>query len=236
MNELVTLDEVQRILPKKKGLVTQEAVDILNNSLNDPEFQAEGLIDLSIQYQDVIDNKKYSLVQYLKALKFCTFVNMPNATTLESYKRVFSEKKFVKERWNAPPGSREYKDLTSASSRYKQSELVVSILTVSQLPLHMMFSSERFKALRRLAIEMDEAKLSRDRINAAKELLVVTAPPAQAQLQINIGNKASSALDALNEQLESIASKSISSMKAGNTSLDKLGAMSVEAHVINEDE
>ena len=127
----VTLEELQKTFPARAKTLTQEAVDIINESTNDPEFQGESLLDAANTYQYVLQGKKASIIEYLNALKFCSYLITYEDSSTKAYIRVFSNRDFVKNRMDLPTESNEYKALVSAASRYRQSKLVVEILTGS---------------------------------------------------------------------------------------------------------
>ena len=114
----------------------------------------------------------------------------------EAYKKTFSDRDFVKNRLDIDTDSAEYRELTSAASRYRKSKLVTSILTLSQVPLDLMFTGARYKAVGVLAQVMETARYDRDKINAAKELLAATKGPDNIRMELEVGPSA----DAINQQ------------------------------------
>ena len=60
MGQLITIDEVKQAMPKKKNFITQEAVDIINSSLADPEFQGESLLQTASTYEAVLKGARAS--------------------------------------------------------------------------------------------------------------------------------------------------------------------------------
>ena len=228
MPNLVTIDEVKKAIPSKKNVITQEAVDIINASLTDPEFQGESLIKTAVTYENILKNSRASLPEYLNAIRFCAYMTSNNANATDAYKKVFGDRDFVKNRINLPTDSAKYAELTSAASRYRRTKLVTDILTASQVPLDLLFTGSRYKAIGILADVMENAKYDRDKINAAKELLAATKGPDNIKMELDVGVKESSAIQQLNDQLAEIASRSMKHLEAGSTSLKELGAMKVK--------
>ena len=224
-NKMLTIGEVQRKFPNKKGSITQELVDIINQSVHDPEFQGESLVQTANTYEAVMVRNRAKMTDYLNAIKFVAYLMSMEDNYTEAYKRVFSNRKFVADRIGADTGSAEYRELTSAASRYRKSKLVVDILTVSQAPFDLMFTGARYKAVGVLAEIMMTGRFDRDRINAAKELLAATKGPEQVKIDLDIGVKETSAVQNLNAQLAELANNSLKHLEAGTTSLDKLGSM-----------
>jgi len=242
ITETLTVEDVQKALPSRKGAVTQEVVDVINRAHDEPEFQGETLLQTAVTYEAVMQRNKASIKDYLKAIRFCSYLISMDDNYTEAYKRVFMERAFVKERLHLSTGDSKYNELTSAASRYRRSKLVVDILTMSQVPLDLIFAGARYKAIGVLADTMVTARLDRDKINAAKELLAATKGPENMKIELDVGVKENSAVTQLNEQLAAFADKSLMHLKHETTDLGELGAMKVkdsdilDAEVLNDEE
>lgn len=214
----VTLDDLKKAFPARKSLITQEAVDIINGSLQDPEFQGESLLECAVLYESVLSGKvRASIPEYLNALKFCAYIAVNDDNATEAYKRVFYFRDFVKNRMSFGTDAAAYKELTSAASRYRRSALVTSILTVSQVPFDMLFMGARYKATQVLAELMVTAKLDKDKIAAAKELLAATKGPDKMDIGLTVGPTAA-AIDmqeSLNAQLAALANNQRKMLEGG---------------------
>ena len=228
MGQLLTLDDVKQAMPKKKNYITQEAVDIINASLTEPEFQGESLLQTAATYESVLRNARASVPEYLNAIRFCAYLMTNDSNYTEAYKKVFADREFVRVRANLPTDSAQYGELTSAASRYRRSKLVTDILTASQVPLDLIFTGHRYKAIGVLAEIMESGRYDRDRINAAKELLAATKGPDNVKIELDVGVSESSAVQQLNDQLAEIAGRSLVHLQAGSTNLNELGAMKVK--------
>lgn len=228
MGQLLTLEDVKRALPKKKNYVTQEAVDIINASLNDPEFQGESLLQSASIYEGVLKGARASVPEFLNAVRFCAYMSTNGSNYTEAYKKVFADREFVKTRMGLSTNDPRYAELTSAASRYRRSKLVTDLLTASQVPLDLIFTGHRYKAIGVLAHIMENGKYDRDRINAAKELLASTKGPDNLKIELDVGVSESSAITQLNDQLAEIASRSLKHLEAGSTSLNELGSLKVK--------
>jgi hypothetical protein len=224
-NKDLSIEDLQKALPSKRRLITQEAVDLLNESKDDPEFQGESLLKTATTYESVLQRNKASIPEYLNAIKFCAYLTTNDENFTEAYKKVFMDRKFVQERMQQPTGTTKYKELTAAASRYRKSKLVVDILTLSQVPLDLMFTGQRYKALGVLAQVMETGKLDRDRINAAKELLAATNGPENVKIELDVGVKEDSAVQQLNEQLAVMAARQKNMLEAGASKLEDFGNM-----------
>jgi len=236
MSKELTLSEVKQAMPLRKGSITQEAVDIINASVNDPEFQGESLVQTAAIYDSVLKGARASVPEYLNAIRFCAYMSTNNSNYTEAYKKVFSNRDFVQQRINLPTDDPRYGELTSAASRYRRTKLVTDILTASQVPLDLIFTGHRYKAIGVLADVMENGKYDRDKINAAKELLAATKGPDNMKIELDVGVSESSAVQQLNDQLAEIAGRSLKHLEAGATSLNELGALKVKDDDIIEGE
>lgn len=229
----VTKEDIQRNLPLRKNAITDEIVDIINKSQTEPEFQGESLLQTAITYEKVLTQNKVSMKEYLNAIKFCAYLVSMDDNITEAYKKVFAERKFVQDRMGISTADPKYNELTSAASRYRRSKVVVDILTVSQVPMHLMFTGMQYEAVGVLYEVMKTARQDRDKINAAKELLAATKAPEGMKIELDVGIKENSAVQQLNEQLASFASTSLTHLQHGTTDLGKLGSMKPKSDIID---
>jgi hypothetical protein len=234
MGSLTTLEDMKNLIPSKKGIMTQEAVDIINSSVNEPEFQGESLLQTASIYESVLKGSRASVSEYLNAIRFCAYISTNDSNYTEAYKKVFNDREFVKLRINVPTDDPKYAELTSAASRYRRSKLVVDILTVTQVPLDMIFSGHRYKAIGVLAEVMEFGRYDRDRINAAKELLAATKGAENVKIELEIGIKEDSAVKQLNDQLTEIAIRQKQYLESGTSELKEFGSMNVIEHDLIE--
>lgn len=233
MGQELTISEVIQALPTKKGVITQEAVDIVNQCVNEPEFQGESLLRTASTYEAVLKGTRASVPEYLNAIRFCAYMTTNDSNYTEAYKKVFASRDFVKERLDLPTDHPKYAELTSAASRYRRSKLVVDILTVSQMPLDLIFTGKRYKAIGVLAHIMENGKYDRDKINAAKELLAATKGAESIKLDLGTSAPMESAVEQLNNQLAQVAARQRDLLTSGISTLAEIGSMKVvEADVI----
>lgn len=227
------MEDVQNALPSRKNTITQELVDIINEVNLEAEFQGESLIKTAVTYEKVMINNKASIREFVDAIRFCAYLLTLEDNYTEAYKKTFYYRDFVKERMNADTKSIKYAELTSAASRYRQkNKLVIDLLTYSQAPLDLMFMGWRYKAVGVLADTMMNAKLDRDKINAAKELLAATKGPETQKIELDIGVKESSAVASLNDQLAQLAGRQKMLLESGARDLSDFGAMKPQEEIV----
>ena len=217
---IITKEEIQTRLPSRKNTVTDEVVDIINRAATEPEFQGESLLQTAAVYENIMIRNKASIKDYLNAIRFCAYLITMDDNYTEAYKKVFGDRDFVKERMHLSTDDHRYKELTSAASRYRNtSKLVTEILTLSQAPLDLMFMGARYKAIGVLADIMENGRLDRDKINAAKELLAATKGAEKMQLDIGVGttDKAINLQEQLNQQIAQLVANQQAMLQLGGS-------------------
>lgn len=216
MTQLVTLEDLQNAFPNKKNAIPEEVVDIINRSVSEPEFQGESLLQSAVTYSNVLQSARVSITEYVNAIRFCAYMVSVDDNYTQAYIKTFWERDFVQKHKDLPTESNGYKTLVTAASRYRRSKLVVDILTLSQVPLDLLFTGARYKAIGVLANLMETAKQDRDKINAAKELLAATKNDVtKVALEIGPNSEAVSMQDSLNKQLTELALNQKRMLEAG---------------------
>ncbi|MEA3279656.1 MAG: hypothetical protein U9Q38_03520, partial [Thermodesulfobacteriota bacterium] len=149
--------------------------------------------------------------------------------------KTFIGREFVQNRIDVSTDSSEYKELTSAATRFRKSPMVVDILTQADVPLYLMFQGGRYEAVGVLMNEMNTATYSKDRISAAKAVLENVKPPENIQIEMDIGMKENTAIQELNDQLAQFAGSQLVHLEAGSVDLKQLGAIKPKGDVIEVD-
>lgn len=228
-----TREDLQEKFPAKKLTINQDTVDLINASVNDPEFSSGEFMDALVTYQNVMIEGSYSMKEYVNALRFVAFLESEDGLT-EAYKKARCHDQFVIDRINEEKDSQRYRELTYQASRYRKTPLVRQLLTQTDMPLYLMFQAERYKAVAVLANEMHDAAYSKDRIAAADKLLSHVKPPENMQIEMAIGpsKEAASMQDKLNEQLMKIAANQKRLLDAG-MDINEVQKLSLTADVID---
>ena len=229
--EAYTVDGLRKLFPKKKATITEETVEYINAAKADEGFNVDDFIKTLVDYQSIMYDSKASLMEYMRAIKFCAYLETEDSL-VGAYRKARYDDEFVMRCGEAKSGTPEYNAMSSAASRYRKSKLVVQILAQSDMPLYLMFQGFRYKAVAVLAKEMNDAPYARDRIAAAKALLESVKAPENVKVELDIGVKENSAIQSLNEQLAEFASKSMEQLQNGKTDLKTLGNMKAKSEEI----
>ena len=220
-----TKQQIIDAFPHRKGAITDELVEIFNQTVGDPLFEGESLLQSAITYEKALAAGRCKLIDYVNAVKFCAYLGVMRDNYVEAYRKTFYDRDFVKNRMNVPTESVEYRELTSAASRYRNSKLVTEILTYAQVPENIFYAGYRMKAMGVLHDLMYNARSDMARVNAAKEILAATKGPDKIDMKLDVEVKESSAVQQLEEQLMQMAAKQKILLEAGATTLEELGAM-----------
>lgn len=220
---------------KKKRLVVDEKVlDLIKQSIDEPEFAGERFIDTLITYQSVLEsNSTYGISDYIKAVRFVAFLESNEGNATDAYIKAFSYTDFVKSRIGFPADSPEMTNISSAASRYRKSKLVVAIMSQAEVPLYIMFQGYRYKAISRLAKEMEEANYPRDRINAADKLLTHLKPPEGLKIEVDVNTAKEDVIDTYEEAMKNMVKKQRELMIAGGDVKEITNVKILDAEIVN---
>lgn len=223
----VTVDSLRAAFPNKRETITQELADVINEAQTNPDGAIDNFLGTLIEYKGAMEKCSSSMKEYVRAVKFCAYLEAEDYNAIEAFKKARSGDKFVQDRLDAPTDSIKYKELASAASRFHRSALVKQILLQSDMPLYLLFQGARYKAVAVLMDEMENAAYSKDRITAAKELLANVKPPENSKVELEIGVSAEtkSMQQSLEEQLAKVTEMQMKRLEAGEDirSIQKLG-------------
>lgn len=206
---------------KDKLIDSGEALELIRKSIDEPSFDGFRFIDTMVTYQSALNNERTSLVDYLNAVRFCSYLEVYEGNATKAYADAFKDRDFVKNRVDKEHTTKEYKELSFAASRYRKNPIVVNILTQAEVPLYLMFQGYRYKAVARLVKEMESANLAKDRINAADRLLTHLKPPENLKIELDVGLKKDSVVDEYENMLANMVAKQKELLASGER-LDKV--------------
>ncbi len=219
-HEEVTKEMLIQHFPEKSKTITDKLVELINDAQKDPQFDVLTMFNQMISYKDVMSNHSGSMVEFVNAIKFCSYLESCDDNFTQAYIKTFSYRAAVKSRMPYPTSSKEYKELTSMASQYRRSPMVVSILTVSDAPIKLLTRGLQFKALKVLADEMIGAYHSKDRITAADKLLVHTRAQEEknnkVEINIGMGAEVTKQHSAILNQLQEMALQQKALLDAGH--------------------
>ena len=219
----VTVDTLKMYFPTKSHTITQELADTINEAQNAPDMAIEGFMENLVEYRGVMEKCQASMKEYIRAVKFCAFLEFTDYNITEAYKLSRINDKFVKDRWDAPTDSPKYRELTSAASRYyNKTNLVKQILLQADMPWHILLQGAKYTAMSVLMKEVTEAAYSRDRIAAAKEILAAVKRPENQKVELEIGfnDTVKSFQEQFDEKMGKMAEMQLKRLQSGETIKD----------------
>ena len=220
----LTLDNVKKAVPAKlKDSIEQSFVDKLNNLANDP-IVADQIRNNFISYAHVINDGKFSIEEYLSAVKYVSFKLM-NLTNIDSYARTFPQRYA-----GLLAKGTSQKDIASYVSAYNRGKLVNLILEQTLVPSWVLNQDIYQKAINTQAELMNNAKSERVKCMAADSILKALAKPEAAGPLVNIDMKESSGINELKQALVELAANQKRSIEKGILTPKTI----VEAEIIKE--
>lgn len=222
-DDVVTVDMLKMYFPTKSATITQELADTINEAQNTPDMAIEGFMENLVEFRGVMEKCQASMKEYIRAVKFCAFLEFTDYNITEAFKLSRINDKFVKDRWDAPTDSPKYRELTSAASRYyNKTNLVKQILLQADMPWHILFQGAKYTAMSVLMKEVTEAAYSRDRIAAAKEILAAVKRPENQKVELEIGfnDTVKSFQEQFDEKMGKMAEMQLKRLQSGETIKD----------------
>ena len=210
-----TIEDVIGMFPNKANTITEEVVDMINQSNNDENFSTDEFMNNMITYRKIMEAKQGSIKEYINAIRFCAYLEYYNDNFTQAYIKARPWDEFVRSRMNLPSNDPAYQALSVAASRYRKNPMVIAILTQADAPLRLMFQGARYQAVAVLVNEMQTATYSKDRITAADKLLTHLASPAEQKVEIDIGIKKDSLIDKYEATINTLVTKQLSDIAQG---------------------
>lgn len=231
MSILLSREQLQDALPDNfKKTVNQELVDQINQTLADPDMY-EMYRDNLLSYTSVMKDGRFKVTDYVNAVKYVSN-KLLGMTNLDAYIKTFPDKYA---NWLARKVSA--KDIASYISGYNKTKLVNLIYEQSLIPSWVLNQDMFQKALNVQAELMLTAKSEMVRTNAANSLLNHLKPPQTQKVELDIGVKEGSAIDALRQStMEYVAAQKRAIESGVFTAKDVAESKIIEGESRNVDE
>jgi hypothetical protein len=187
----LTIEQFKQALPEKvKKSVNQELIDQINHTLSDPDLY-EAYRDNLLSYTKVMADGKFKITDYINAVKYVSHKLM-GGTNIDAYSKTFPDKIL---RFNATGVSS--KDIASYVTAYNKSKLVNLIYEQTLIPHYVLNQDLYQKALNVQAELMVSANSEKVRTDAANSLLTHLRMPEVKKVELDIGIKEDSSINAL---------------------------------------
>jgi hypothetical protein len=219
----LTVDQFRMALPDKvKKSVNQDLIDQVNATLSNPE-EFENYRDNLISYTSVMADGRFKLPEYLNAVRYVSH-KLLGATNIEAYTKTFPDKyaRFVATGVAA-------KDIASYCTAYNKSKLVNLIMAQTLVPIHVLNMDLVQKALNVQAELMVSARSEKVRVDAANSLLTHLKTPETKKIELDIGMKEDSSINALRQATMELAAAQRLAIQAGATTAQQAAHSKVMA-------
>jgi len=184
-----SLEAFVKHLPKKAKKLAPEVQEYYLKVLEDePE-----MVDDLISYTKVLEEGRFSVDQYINAVRFVSYQMMGYNNT-ESYLKVFPEKLGTL-----------YTDKYAA--KYNKSKLVTELHKLVVVPEYLTHMHLRNQALKVQTDLMLSAKSEMVKHLASKTILEMTKPPEENYMQVDVNVKKDDSIEAIEQALYQTATK-----------------------------
>lgn len=181
MSDLITIEQFERVLPKKnKGKLTTEMVENINNLMTDQQLR-ENFRENLLSYTGVMSDGKYKIQSYIDAVRYVSY-KLLGASNIEAYTKTFPNRfqRLVNE-------GADDKTISSYSTAYNKTQLVNKIMEQTLVPSHVLNADLYQKAINTQATLMITANSEKVRTDAANSLLVHLKMPEVTKIEMDIG-------------------------------------------------
>lgn len=205
----LTEEEFKRALPDKvKKSVNTELIDRINSVITNPDLY-EVYRENLVTYSTVLREGKYKMDNYIYAIKYVTH-KLLDCSNIVAYTKTFPDKiaRFKQEGVSD-------KDIASYVHAYHKSKLVQAIFEQAMIPIWLINQDLMQKALNVQADLMTTAKSEMVRSNAANSILLHLKRPEAAKVELEIGMKEDSSIDALREATMALVAQQRAMLQAG---------------------
>lgn len=219
----VSIDYLRNIFPNTK--VTNEDVSKINKIINEEEEDINLFLQNIINYRYLIEDEDCSLLDFINAIKFCSYQNI-GLTPTQSYEKTFSYDTSIQQLVL----SNNIKDKQSLELRamsFAKSKLVLKITQASDIPFNLLFQGIRQRAIFMLKHIAETSSSDKNKILALSKLLEHTAPQENININLNLDNKKEeSPIDKYKKALEKLSNDQIKLIE--NNNLNKNEIINVE--------
>ena len=206
----LTIEQFKTALPDKvKKSINQELIDQINNTLADPEM-FEAYRDNLLSYTRVMADGRFKISSYIDAVRYVSHKLM-GCTNIEAYTKTFPDKyqRFIQQGVSS-------KDIASYVTAYNKSKLVNLIFEQTLIPSYVLNQDLYQKALNVQAeLMLDDSISPKVRSDAANSLLTHLKMPETQKVELEIGVKEDSSIQALRATTLELARQQRLMMEAG---------------------
>ena len=198
-----------------------DAMELVDAICKDGEFDGDIFKNQMIAFGDALKgNTRATPTDYVKAIQYCSYLALDKGR-VTAYKKTFPDR-VAKKKTDAA--------VRSSASIYHRTDLVQAIVKASQVPMHLMFITERYNAINKLVSLMNDPDAShRIQMESADKLLGHIKPPEDSKLTVDL-NINNDAIQSLDQKLEMLAENYMNRASQGKITAQDI----VDAEFVNE--
>ena len=216
MSAPIGFDQLKKVLPKTlQRNLTQEMVDKFNGVICN-EHERDMYRENLLSYTGVMKEGKYKIQSYMEAVRYVSH-KLLGDTNIAAYIKCFPER-HAKMVANKLPD----KDIASAIHAYNKNQLVNKILEQTLIPSHVLNADLYQKALNTQAALMIGANSEKVRCDAANSLLQHLKAPEVQKIELDIGLKEDSAVNALRQTTLELVAQQKKMIQAGAMTVEQI--------------
>ena len=215
----LTLEEVRSLVPNSlKKQITKGLVDKLNKAGNNP-YERDMFRRNFIGFSSVLKQGRYTSVDYINAIKYCSF-RMSGDKVTDAYKKAFPDrvKRMIDDGME--------KDINVYAAQYNKGKLVNAVFEQTLPPAYLLNVDVFQEAINVQAHMMRTADSEKVRSDAAACLIKELKAPEKSVLQVDMNVNAGSEIDELREITRKLAQEQLKSIEDGkNTAAEIAGSV-----------
>lgn len=226
----LTAAEFKQALPAKfHSQINQQTIDTINKILVEPEM-AEFYRNNFIDYSYILQDGKYSITDYVNAIKYCSF-KIAGLTNKDAYIKTFPDRYKA----HLAKGTSD-KAIDSYIHAYNKTKLVTAILEQAYIPSWLLNQDAYQRAINVQLDLMMNADSEKVKSDAANSILNHLKPPETNKIQLDIGlSGAKDTLDDLRKTMKDLASMQHQQISNGNVDARTIAESKIIEHVARED-
>lgn len=215
--DALTVDEFKQALPTHlKKTFNPVLIQEINQKLADPEMY-EVFRENLLGYTQVMQQGRFRLSNYIDAVKYISY-KIASKSNLDAFTLTFPDK--IKH-WHATGVVS--KDIASYTTAYNKSKLVKLLYEQTFTPSWVMNQDLYQKAINTQAELMMTANSEKVRTDAANSLLTHLKPPETHKIELDIGVKPDSTIEALRRSTEALVIQQRKAIQSGMTNAQEIG-------------
>jgi hypothetical protein len=219
--DMLTEDQFKKVLPDKvKKSINAELMNQINKTLSDPDMY-ETYRENLLSYTKVMADGRFKIHNYVEAVKYVSH-KLRGCSNIDAYIKTFPDKyqRFITQ------GVAD-KDIASYVTAYNKSKLVNLIFEQTLVPSYILNADLYQKALNVQAELMVSANSEKVRSDAANSILTHLKVPETQKIELDIGVKKDSSINALREATLELVAQQRLALQAGSMDLKEVAHSNV---------